>query len=231
MAARVLLTRPRDRGESLLADCQALGLDCTWWPLQTIEALACAAPTPDPIPKAIIVVSAHAAIHGVALLPQQWRGSALIAVGKATAQQLADLGWPQAQTPVTENSEHLLAMPAFDDVRNQRIVLLRGDSGRELIADSLRAAGACLDTLIVYRTLGPTPDAAAAIANWARQPGTIVISSTQALQQLCAIIPPAQRAPLRLLCLGERIAAAAQQQFAQVGVISALTATTIKNAL
>lgn len=231
MAARVLLTRPRDRGESLLADCQALGIDCAWWPLQTIEALPCAAPVSEPIPHAIIVVSAHAAIYGVPLLPARWRASALIAVGKATAQQLTELGWPQAQTPATENSEHLLALPVLAQVRDQRIVLLRGDRGRELIGDTLRERGARLDTLIVYRTVGPTAEAAAAIANWAQQPGTIVISSTQALQQLCAIIPPTQRAPLRLLCLGERIAAAAQPQFAQVGVISALTATTIKNAL
>jgi len=232
MAVRLLLTRPAERGAALLAQCRAAGFAVEHQPLQVLQTLAPPTISAEPMPQAVIVVSVTAAELGAPLLPAAWKNhTILIAVGKATAQVLRQAGWPAALVPAQENSEALLQLPPMQHLAQQRVVLLRGESGRELISETLTQRGAALDTIVLYRSVAPGDEIGAAIAQWAQQPGAIVLSSTQALQQLCAIIPPAQRARLHLLCLGPRIAQAAQTHFSQVSVISALSLEAIKQAL
>jgi uroporphyrinogen-III synthase len=231
MAVRLLLTRPAGRGAALFEDCSTRGWQVVWWPLQTIVPLPFSVPPELPLPAVVIVVSAHAAELALPNLPTSWRDTTVIAVGKATAQTLAELGWPQALVPSAENSENLLQLPPLQQVRGQRMVLLRGEQGRELISEQLLAQGAQLESLILYRSEGPTSNAADAIRLWSQQPGYIVVSSTQALQQLDQIVAKNHRDHLHLLCLGPRINAAAQLLFKQVSTLSALTANAINDAI
>ncbi len=232
MAARILLTRPRERGDALMQACRAYGFEVSHVPLQTLHPLNCAAPALEPLPSAIVVVSVTAAHYGAERLPVAWQQRCpLIAVGHATAAALAQLGWSNAITPTHENSEALVQLECLQNIAGKRVVLLRGEIGREVIGDTLRARGANVDTLILYRSVGPTPDDVTAIQTWAQTAGVVVISSTQALMTLCAIIPPPARHGLRVLCLGSRIAAAAHTHFEHVSVIAALTAEAINDAL
>lgn len=79
------------------------------------------------------------------------------------------------------DSEALLALPELGAVRGQRILIVRGEGGRTLLADTLAARGAQVDHAVVYRRLPLPPDLAAL-----RQSGaiTFVITSSEALRVL-----------------------------------------------
>ena len=65
----------------------------------------------------------------------------VIAVGNATQQALAELGI-FATVPEKQQSEGVLALPCLQNVKQASVIIVRGDGGRELIADTLTARGA-----------------------------------------------------------------------------------------
>ncbi|MEO8302985.1 MAG: uroporphyrinogen-III synthase [Betaproteobacteria bacterium] len=103
-----------------------------------------------------IFVSANAVEHG-APDPRQWPARiAVFAPGPGTAEALAAVGIPDAHTPVTTfDSEGLLGLPDLIDVRGKRVLILRGDGGREHLGDTLRARGAEVDHVACYRRSKP----------------------------------------------------------------------------
>jgi uroporphyrinogen-III synthase len=56
------------------------------------------------------------------------------------------------------DSESVLALPAFQApaVAGRRVLILRGDGGRDLLGDTLRARGAEVEYLTCYHRNGPT---------------------------------------------------------------------------
>ncbi|MEO6748340.1 MAG: uroporphyrinogen-III synthase [Casimicrobiaceae bacterium] len=108
---------------------------------------------------AAIFVSANAAEYGV---PQgAWpAGVAAFAPGPGSASALTDLGVPDAAfPPARHDSEGLLALPALADVAGKRIVIFRGDGGRDVLGEGLRARGALVDYVACYRRAAPTAGA------------------------------------------------------------------------
>ncbi|SFR56396.1 uroporphyrinogen-III synthase [Thiomicrospira sp. ALE5] len=79
-------------------------------------------------------------------------GVALVAVGKATWQALADLGWAGLQPmPERFDSEGMLALPIFNQVAGKRVVIVRGEVGRDWLAEQLILQGAEVHFCPVYR--------------------------------------------------------------------------------
>jgi len=56
------------------------------------------------------------------------------------------------------NSEALLAMPELAQVNGQRFLIIRGQGGREELANVLRSRGASVDYLDVYKRVMPSID-------------------------------------------------------------------------
>lgn len=103
-------------------------------------------------------VSPNAARHAIeamapAVIPS---GLRIFAPGPGTADVLRDLGVARVTVPEERfDSEGLLALPELADVRGRRIVIFRGEGGRELLADVLRERGALVEAIPCYRRVKP----------------------------------------------------------------------------
>ena len=164
---RLLLTRPAEECAALAATLEAQRIHSASLPLLAIEALA---ETPQQRTTmleldryaAVVVVSKPAARLTLKLLrrywPQQPAGQAWFSVGAATGAILADYGLDVSWPAVGDDSEALLALPRLADAisaPHPKVLILRGEGGRELIADTLRARGAHVDSLELYRRYLP----------------------------------------------------------------------------
>jgi uroporphyrinogen-III synthase len=102
-----------------------------------------------------IFVSANAVQYGVARI--RARGAAfthlkLAAIGRKTGTALRACGHSVDICPPQEyTSEALLELDAMRLVQGHRIVIFRGEEGRELLAQTLQARGAVVEYAEVYR--------------------------------------------------------------------------------
>jgi uroporphyrinogen-III synthase len=165
----------------------------------------------------IIFISSNAVQQGMprvaARFPQLPPKLRFAAIGPTTAQELAHCRVEQVLTPATRfDSENLLALPELQDMKQQRVVIVRGVGGRELLADTLRERGADVAFAECYRRVNPQPDAGKLPELW--QNGrlhALVVTSSEALRNLLHI---AQDAPwlkdIRVCVNHARIAEAAR---------------------
>ncbi|HEY0722227.1 MAG TPA: uroporphyrinogen-III synthase [Gammaproteobacteria bacterium] len=141
----------------------------------------------------------------------------LAAVGEGSRRELESrLGRAVDLVPGERfDSEGLLALPQLQQVANRRVVIFRGNGGRELLAETLRARGAQVDYAEVYRRLPlPAPDRAT-LARWmSGAVNAVTVTSSEALQTLHDGLDEAGRDWLRglpLFVVSERCAALARQ--------------------
>lgn len=120
--------------------------------------------------RLVVFVSANAVLHFFAARPAglAWpEGSDAGAPGSGTAEALLDAGVPAAAivAPAADaaqfDSESLWTRLHGRDWRDARVLLVRGDGGRDWLAERLVEAGARVDTVSAYRRLAPEFDGAA----------------------------------------------------------------------
>lgn len=180
-----------------------------------------------------IFISANAVDRGLdsILATRDWPAATRIAViGRRSAQSLQSHGLSADLYPSHRfDSEALLALPAMQQVSGQRIVIFRGDGGREHLADTLRERGARVDYVEAYRRLRPLTDAAPLLAQW--RSGAIdivVVNSGESLRNLVALIGEAGLALLRgtpLLVVSERMLPIARELGVESSPVVAENAT------
>ena len=114
----------------------------------------------------------------------------IAAIGQATAQALRQHGATSILYPSAGfTSEALLALPRFQQLTGQRIVLVRGAGGRAVLADTLQARGAQVISAAVYRRERPTWDAATLRQRWAQgEIGAVTATSGETLLNLFALL-------------------------------------------
>ncbi|WP_460369354.1 uroporphyrinogen-III synthase [Pseudomonas sp. Tul1A2] len=157
---RLLLTRPAEDCAALAATLAAQGIFSSCLPLLEIVPL----PVSDKMRQsmaqlsgcsAVIVVSKPAArialdlLDGSSALTMPW-----FSVGAATAQILLDHGLDANFPAAGDDSEALLQLPRLREAVGQsgaRVLILRGEGGRELLAERLRELGASVEYLELYR--------------------------------------------------------------------------------
>jgi uroporphyrinogen-III synthase len=214
----VLITRPAHQALALAQKVEAAGGRVVLWPTLAIR------PTGDPAVREqlgarlaaahlVIFISPNAVEHAVAAVPATtWRrGAALAAVGEGTARALRErLGrGPDLCPPTRFDSEGLLALPELQEVTGRRIVIVRGEGGRELLAETLRGRGAMVDYAEVYRRA--CPDASPAEAQAALAEGrvdVVVATSSEGLRNLLHLAGElaARLRALPLVVVSERMA-------------------------
>ncbi|HLV17415.1 MAG TPA: uroporphyrinogen-III synthase [Pseudomonas sp.] len=200
MSWRLLLTRPADDCAALAARLAEQGIHGSCLPLLEIEALP---ETPEQRSLlldldrycAVVVVSKPAARLGLERLDRYWPQPPIhqrwFAVGAATGGILADYGlevsWPQQG----DDSEALLALPAFSEalqVPNPRVLIMRGDTGRDFLAEQLRGQGVAVDFLPLYRRCLPDyPAGELRRRVVGERLNGLVVSSGQGFEHLCRL--------------------------------------------
>lgn len=192
----IVVTRPRNQAQGLATMIEAAGGRALIFPLIEI------APADDPTALAVALDSLPQTDFACFVSPNAVAGAlpAILdrggwppalraaAVGEGTAKALRAFGIAQVIVPGERfDSEALLALPALADaeVRGRRAVIFRGDGGRELLADTLRARGAIVDCVTCYRRLPPAGDVASLLDLWERGGlDAITISSSEGLRHL-----------------------------------------------
>ncbi len=189
-----------------------------------------------------VVVSPAAARATAALLREPWpTGCALAAVGAASRDAMQQalrgrgqdpqaLHWISAEQPAADSESLWRELQAWRATwHGVRVLVLRGDGGREWLSDILRAHGAEVQALEVYRRAPPAPDAQRLqCLRELLQPGTAwQIAADSALRNLCQLLrsaglPPRQAlASQRALVHHPRLAQAARAAgFGRVDVVT-----------
>ncbi|AWM59301.1 uroporphyrinogen-III synthase [Pseudomonas songnenensis] len=194
---RLLLTRPAEECGPVAASLAEAGIHSASLPLLAIEPLPETAEQRTTILEldrycAVIVVSKPAARLGIELLDRYWPqppfGQAWFSVGAATGAILADYGLDTSWPERGDDSEALLALPRLDEALarpDPKVLILRGEGGRELLADTLRGRGVQVDILELYRRTLPAypPGTLVATVRSERLNG-LVVSSGQGLLSL-----------------------------------------------
>lgn len=169
----------------------------------------------------LVFVSRNAVEHFLQDLPLPLPAHVkLVAAGEGTAQALRQNGLTvDLQPELSNGSAGLLQLPEWQQMAHQQVVIVRGEGGRELMADTLRARGANISYLEVYRRQLPTVSSElqqqACSADWLT--ATSANGVTNLLSLLSASCPQILQKPL--LVVSERIKAfALEQGFKQVHV-------------
>lgn len=229
-ALRVLVTRPARQATDWVARLRAAGIDAVALPLIEIVCAPDEAQVRDawarlPAMRLVVFVSPNAAecFFGARPTAARWPADTLAAaVGPGTSRVLRELGVDAARIvePAADaaqfDSEALWEQLRAFDWTAQQVLIVRGDGGREWLAETLRAHGADVRAVCAYRRGVPRLDEAqrAIVAAALREPRRHLwfFSSSEAIANLEAIAAAAADwSRARALATHPRIAESAQR--------------------
>lgn len=235
---KVIVTRPAAQAAAWVAQLQALGVDAAALPLIGIL------PPDDPAPvraawqqlpgcALVFFVSPNAVQHFFDLRPEgaPWPDAVQAgSPGPGTSAALRDAGLAAAQVvePAADaakfDSEALWARIEHRDWAGRRVLVVRGEDGRDWLADTLRARGATVAYVAAYRRVSPSADGAgrALMADAQARPAAHLwlFSSSEAVGHLRMLAPAADWRGARAAASHPRIAEAARAAgFGQVDLV------------
>jgi uroporphyrinogen-III synthase len=200
--AHILVTRPSHQSENLCRIIQQQGGVAVRFP--TLQIVGLDNPAYDlsmatnPLTRLsnfqwLIFTSANAvnfALQANGGRIARLKVAQIAAIGQATARELELSGLHVTIMPKTGfDSESLLAMPQMQEVNGQAILIVRGQGGREELANGLRNRGAKIEYWEVYKRIAPDVDSFEAVS--LLEQGlldVIIITSGEALQNLLAML-------------------------------------------
>ena len=199
--APVVITRPAPQAGKLAAKLRDAGREVVLLPLLEIHPASDQAALAAALARVadfdlVAFVSPNAIDAAFAHIGQWPAGVAVAVLGEGSRAALLKHGVSAANTtilspadPTRSDSENLLESIDLASLRGKRVLIVRGESGRELRADGMRAAGAQVDTLAAYRRTTPamTPDLARQLRELTGSPHEWVITSSEAMRGLHAL--------------------------------------------
>ncbi|MBU0500693.1 MAG: uroporphyrinogen-III synthase [Gammaproteobacteria bacterium] len=185
----VLVTRPFAQAEGLCESIEGLGWRSIPFPTIEIAPLCDNGPWHERDFDLLIFVSKNAVIYGLPLLRGLKKSTRIAVVGRGTARQLEEMGRHADILPDGRwDSEGLLAHPGLQAVEGQRVLILRGEGGRPLLADRLRSRGALVAYAEVYRRLVPEADVTSLITTWTERVDFVLATSNEILDNLHSLL-------------------------------------------
>lgn len=212
----VLVTRPAAQCAVLCEEIERQGGSAIAFPAVEIEPVAVQTTVTANDYDLVVFVSVNAVEHGVRHVARNER-TRIAAIGRATAAALAAAELAADIVPEAGfTSEALLAHPQLQLTNGARVLIVRGEGGRELLRDTFVQHGMSVETREVYRRVRPHVDAAKVAeveARWSDE-GIDVVTATsiETLQNLQALLTEHGRQLLSstaLLVPSRRIVAAA----------------------
>lgn len=240
MNVSVFLTRPQGRNEELAARVRGAGWQALALPALTIRTLLeQGEPVPAPGDYDLVVfVSRNAARLYLDLLASQFPGlswperTLAATVGRSSAQPLYDAAWiPQGQIvhpdAYTQNQDSEALWECLGPRRSTlaRVLIVRGESGREWLGEQCERAGIAVDRLALYRREPAqwTPDQAAQVSTALAMPESCVFLLTSS-ESVDAIYANMRRQGLsaawsksRFVAIHERVASRLQSMLRASG--------------
>jgi len=232
----IVVTRPRDHAPGLAELIQRAGGTALVFPAIEIEDLADLRPILGLIDRLdefdLAIFISPSAVHKALNLVRSRRGGKrwpprlrAAAVGRGSRRELERQGFEDVVAPSAHaDSEALLALPELTEVAGRRIVIFRGDGGRELLGDTLAARGAMVEYAECYRRTRPRADSAPLLSAWARGGvDAVTVSSSEGLANLFEMLGKLGQQWLRttpVFVPHARVAAAAER----LGIGSAIVA-------
>ena len=168
-AITAVVTRPEDQAQELKSRLIEAHAKVIMLPTLAIEPLP-----PSEQDKAkildldrydfVICVSPNAARLGLPALADYWpqwpTQQCWLAVGPATGDAMSDWQLNLSVAKQGSTSESLLQRPELQHLQQKRVLILRGQGGRETLAQTLSQRGARVDYLELYRRVMPEVDCA-----------------------------------------------------------------------
>lgn len=157
---RILICRPEESAQELAQTLSAVGAECRCLPTLIIVEVPVEEMAKQRILNLdqyqhIIVTSQHAAKLGSQLIDSYWPQLPLdqywYPIGQKTASLLCQEGINVVQPNADLTSEALLKLASLNKVKGQKILLLKGEEGRDALAQILIKRGAQVDSLTLYR--------------------------------------------------------------------------------
>lgn len=214
----IVVTRPREQAAELVQRIEQQGGRALLFPLLDIAPVSDQAALHEQLSRLaqfdlLIFISPNAVKHGMAAMPPLPDTVRIATVGQGSAHALRELGITSIIAPTGRyDSEALLALPELQTVSGWRVAILRGDGGRELLGDTLKARGATVEYITCYQRSKPRFDVASLLA---AAPDAITVTSSEALCHLWEMSDEPARTRLaatRLFVPHARIAGLARQQ-------------------
>lgn len=190
----ILIVRPAGLGDALASMIRAEGGE----PILLPAIVILSAPRPERLATLIarlhtfewaIFVSPSAAREGAKIVraTRHWPpGVRMAAVGRGTADALAELGMKDVLAPAAPgDSDALAALPELQEMAGQNVVIFRGDGGREHLGSVLAQRGARVEYAECYRRARPAVDMSGFLARLhAGRVQAICAASGEALRNL-----------------------------------------------
>ncbi len=199
----VLVTRPVGQAKALCDALAARGFTAFAQPLLELQPLSSlsreAQASIDNLDdyRHIIFISGNAVHFGLPKIQARWpqlpAAVQVYAIGERTAAMLRNCGVEALCASPAMTSEALLSLPQLQAVAGEKILIVKGEGGRQRLREDLSRRGGAVAELACYRRLCPTlapGELADKLSTWAIE--HIVISSGEGLCNLLTLLSPAE---------------------------------------
>ena len=194
----VVVTRPAGQAAHLAEALINLGARPVLFPVLTIFDIDDPRPLQEAALKlddvdwaAFVSPNAVEKALGAILALRPWpSGLRAATVGKRSEQALAKHGITDVVAPQERfDSEALLELPELQQMAGKRVMIFRGDGGRELLGDTLKQRGAAVEYVSCYRRGRPALDPAPLLKLWSEgRLDAVTVTSSEGLRNLVDMV-------------------------------------------